>query len=196
MKTLKKLSSSLIALTLFVFITQISSAQTFNLSNSSSTLKIEGTSNIHDWHIIAGDQQGKLVATIANNQVSSFDQLDFSVKAESLKSGKGSMDKNTYKALNTDKYKNIIYKLSKVKSINCTGTGSCKVSTLGSLTISGTTKIIEIVFDVKISDSKIVLSGSKTLNMTDYRVEPPTALLGTITTGENIDVIFKASFIK
>ncbi len=194
MKTLKKLSLSLIAL--FLFNTHISSAQSFHLSNSTSTLKIEGTSNIHDWHIIAEDQQGTLVATIANNQISNFDQLDFSVKAESLKSGKGSMDKNTYKALNTNKYKNIVYKLSKVKSINCAGSGSCKVSTLGSLTISGTTKTIEMVFDVKFSDSKIILSGNKTLNMTDFGVEPPTALLGTITTGENIDVIFKASFIK
>ncbi len=196
MKTLKNLILVFGSLLMFAFTTQISVAQTYNLSNAASVLKIEGTSNIHDWDITAADQKGKIVVDFENGKLINIEQLDFIVMAESLKSGKSSMDKNTYKALNTEKYKQIVYKLTKVNSINCSTNSNCKVTTTGSLKIAGTTKTVEITFDIKITDSKIILSGVETLKMTTYGVEPPTALFGTITTGDAIDVKFQSSFIK
>ena len=35
-----------------------------------------------------------------------------------------------------------------------------------------------------------LLEGKKALKMTDYNIEPPKALLGTITTGDDIEVHF------
>jgi len=147
MNTLKNLKLTLGSLLIMIVTTQISVAQTYNLSNASSTLKVEGTSNVHDWEIVAKEQQGKLVAELDNGQLVKISQLDFTVKAESLKSGKSGMDKNTYKALNTDKHKQITYKLTKVNNIDCTKTGSCKVTTSGTLTIAGNSKPIDITFD-------------------------------------------------
>src|SRR5690606_8343444 len=101
MNTLKNLKLVLGSLLIMIVTTQISVAQTYNLNNASSTLKVEGTSNVHDWEIVAKEQQGKLIAEMDNGQLVKISQLDFTVKAESLKSGKSGMDKNTYKALNT-----------------------------------------------------------------------------------------------
>ncbi len=196
MRTLKKLKLVFGSLLLMAFITQTSFAQTYQLSNSASTLKIDGTSNIHDWMISAENQQGKIVINFENGQLTKIEQLDFSVTAESLKSGKSAMDKNTYKALNTEKHKKIVYKLNKVNSINCASNGDCKVTSSGSITIAGKTKPIEMNFDLKVTDSKIVLSGSKTIKMTDFGIDPPKAVFGTITTGDAVDVKFKSTFIK
>jgi len=196
MKTFKKIKLVFGSLLLMALSTQASFSQTYQLSNAASSLIIDGTSNIHDWNITAENQQGKIVVAFENGTLTNIDQLDFSVTAESLKSGKSSMDKNTYKALNTGKYKQIVYKLKKVNSINCTTNTSCKLKTTGSLTIAGTTKSIDITFDVKITDSKIILSGSKIIKMTEYGIEPPTAVFGTITTGDNLDIKFESSFIK
>ena len=195
MKPLKNLKL-LLGIIMMVVTTQISVAQTFNVNNTASNLIIEGTSNIHDWEIEAKDQQGKLVAELNDGQLVKLTQLDFIVKAESLKSGKGGMDKNTYKALNTDKYKTITYNLSEVKSIDCTTTGNCKVTTIGNLTISGTTKPIEIIFDAKVNGDKIVLSGNKSIIMTDFKIDPPKAMFGTITTGDELIIKFKTVFTK
>lgn len=195
MKTLKQLKLVFASLIVLALTTQISVAQTYHLDNASSTLKIDGTSNLHDWQIVAENQEGKLLADFEDGKLTKIQQLDFIVTAESLKSGKSGMDKNTYKALNTGKYKKIEFKLSKVNSINC-ATNSCKVSATGNLSIAGTTKPININFDMKIEESKISITGSKAIKMTDFGVDPPKAMFGTITTGDAIDVLFQASFKK
>lgn len=196
MKTLKNLKLVFGSLLLMIVTAQISIAQTYNLNNSASTLKIEGTSNIHDWEIDAKEQQGKLVAELAEGQLVKLTQLDFTVKAESLKSGKGGMDKNTYKALNTDKHKQITYKMNKVNNIDCVTTGSCKVTTNGTLTIAGNSRPIDITFDAKVAGDKITFTGSKALKMSEYKIDPPTAMFGTITTGDQVTIKFTSTFNK
>lgn len=195
MKTLKQLKLVFASLILMVLATQISVGQTYHLDNASSSLKIDGTSNLHDWKIVAENQKGELLADFEDGKLTKIKQLEFIVIAESLKSGKSAMDKNTYKALNTKKHEQIVFILNKVNSINCTA-NSCKVSATGNLTISGTTKPINITFDMEIGESKISLTGTKNIKMTDFGVDPPKALFGTITTGDAIDVIFQSSFKK
>lgn len=192
-KELKRLLGSLF---IMLFIVQISVAQTYHLNNAASSLRIDGTSNLHDWDVKAENQKGKLSLEIDNGKVTKIQELHFSVVAESLKSGKSGMDKNTYKALNTDKHKDMTFKLTNVKNINCASSGNCKVTVTGNLSIAGTTKPIDINFDMKISNTTIVLSGNKKFKMTDFNVDPPKAVFGTITTGDAIDVVFESSFAK
>lgn len=106
------------------------------------------------------------------------------------------MDKNTYKALNTDKYKTINYELLKVNNLDCTSKTECKVTTTGYLTIAGTKKQVELVFDAKVTGDKVVLTGNKKIKMTDFKVDPPTAMFGTITTGDEVNVKFQAAYTK
>src|SRR5690606_41280433 len=127
------------------------------------------TSNVHDWELDAKEQQGKLVAELADGQLVKLTQLDFTVKAESLKSGKNGMDKNTFKALNTDKHKQITYKMNKVNNIDCVTTGNCKVTSRGTLTIAGTAKRIDITFHAKVAADKIALTGSNTVTVSDLQ---------------------------
>lgn len=196
MRTLKNLKLVFGSALLMIVTAQISIAQTYNLNNSASTLKVEGTSNVHDWEIDAKEQQGKLIAELADGQLVKISQLEFNVKAESLKSGKSGMDKNTYKALNTDKHKQITYKMNKVNNIDCVTTGNCKLTTSGTLTIAGNSRPIDITFDAKVTGDKITLTGSKALKMSEFKVDPPTAMFGTITTGDQVTIKFTSTFNK
>lgn len=169
-------------------------AQDFKLDNTASKLTVFGTSNIHDWDVKAEKQSGNIVVDLSNK--AQVKQLNVTIVAESLKSGKGSMDKNTYKALNTGKHKNISFVLKEVKSVSSIGSGNYKVSGYGNLTISGNTKRIPIDFTMNTSSSKIVLKGKKSIKMTDFGVEPPKALMGTITTGDAVTIDFNTTFVK
>ena len=171
-------------------------AQTYRLNNQASTLTIEGTSNIHDWTIEAEDSAGMLTAEFNADKLQEIGKLEITVIAESLMSGKSGMDKNTYKALNTDKYKEITYKLKDVKSIDKISANNYKVKTTGSLEIAGTKKDINLDFDLKSDSEQIVLIGEHRLNMTNYGVEAPTAMFGTIKTGEDVVVKFNSHFNK
>src|SRR5690606_1320901 len=155
-------------------------AQSFKLDNAQSKLTVTGTSSLHDWEEVAEQKSGSL-AMDQGGENPLITSLSFAVEAESLKSGKSGMDKNTYKALNTDKHKEITFKLDQVKSISANGSGH-KLVAVGQLTISGKTNKVEIDMEFSASGGKVTLKGSKALKFTDFGLEPPKALMGTIKT--------------
>jgi hypothetical protein len=68
----------------------------------------------------------------------------------------------------------------------------------GKLSIAGTSKETEVLGTVKYNaaDQSFTLTGVKKMNMTDYNVEPPTALFGTIKTGNAISITYNAKITK
>lgn len=171
-------------------------AQSYKLNNKASSLMIEGTSNIHDWTLEAESTSGVLTAEFDEGKLEEIENLEFTVVANSLRSGKSGMDKNTYKALNTDKYREITFKLKNVQSIDKKSNDTYKVKATGSLEISGTKKDVNLNFDLKSNNNQIILTGEHKLTMTDYGVDAPTAMFGTITTGEDVVIKFESHFNK
>ncbi|WP_405605771.1 YceI family protein [Polaribacter sp. Asnod1-A03] len=173
---------------MFLFTSSKFYAQEYNVDTKNSTLLVYGTSNIHDWEIETENQTG----TISLDKSNDFQikKLNLVVEAESLKSGKGGMDKNTYKALNTKKFKTIEFQFVSSKEITDLKDGNFKIKSKGNLTIAGVTKEILLDFNLNINGETIKLVGEKSIRMTDYNVSPPTALLGTIKTGDTVTIKF------
>jgi len=193
MKTKRKIAllskTLLFVLTLFVSQTY---AQELSLNNATSELTVFGTSNLHDWDVKAEKQHGNM--TLDKSDQLQIKRLQVSVEAESLKSGKSGMDKNTYKALKTKKHKNISFDMKEVKSISKLNDNRYRVSVTGNLTIAGVTKNTGLDFILEVASSQVVLKGSKSFKMTEFEVDPPKALLGTVTTGDEVKIEFKTVF--
>lgn len=195
MNTTKNISKALLSfLILLILSTPQVYAQTYNLNNSASKLTVSGTSSIHDWDIDAEQQKGQIVLNTANEL--KIEKLTLDVFAESLKSGKGGMDKNTYKALNTNKHKAITFQLTDVKDVKASGTDSYKVDIAGNLTIAGVTKKTSLNLEMLVTSNKVTLKGKKAFKMTDFGIAPPKALLGTITTGDEVTITFNTILNK
>ncbi|RXG25909.1 YceI family protein [Leeuwenhoekiella marinoflava] len=171
-------------------------AQTYSLKNSESSMTVAGTSNLHDWECEVEDMSGKLAISQEGGVLTALNKLELQIVAESLSSGKNGMDKNTYKALNTKKYKAITYSLKSVGSLEQISANTYSIKTTGSLTISGVTKTVSIPFEVHVLADQIVLSGAYKMQMSTYKIDPPTALFGTITTGDELHITFKTTFIN
>lgn len=172
------------------------SKKIYTLSNN-HVVMINGTSNLHDWVEQAGKVTGNASGII--NKDKSFDLVEVNIKAEvyAIKSTKGSvMDNNTYKALKADKNPYIIYTLKQpVKSILLDSENKT-ILTNGRLTIAGVTRDANMLVKlVMLNSGKLTFEGSHVLQMTDYGIEPPTALLGTLKTGNEITITFKSDFI-
>jgi hypothetical protein len=191
---MKTLNQKLVLAFIMIFSVFTISAQEAKVVMTESKLTVDGTSNIHDWTIDGKSLNGNLNAVIENNALKSIKSLEFNVVVEQLKSGRNGMDENTFKALNSKKYKNISYTLTKVVKISKTAENLYLVETQGELFVAGTTKIINQNFTVILSGKKIIISGRQVIDMTVYGVKPPTALLGTIKTGKNVTVNFKVTF--
>ncbi|MGJ8549215.1 YceI family protein [Winogradskyella wichelsiae] len=183
---------ALLVSSLFSF--QIASSQNYVLNNSSSVLEVHGTSSLHDWTLETEKQSGKLVMAVS--ETLEISTLTITVEAESLKSGKSSMDNNTYEALNTDDHKTMNFNLTSVKQVDKLSDHSFKVSASGKMTISGVSKTITIGVTVKLEADKVLLEGEKSFKMTDFGIDPPKALLGTIKTGDDIKITFNSVFEK
>lgn len=157
---------------------------------SKADVIVSGTSSIHDWDMKS--DKGSIDATInvANEKVV-LTVLSFSFPSESLKSGHGMMDKNTYKALNTKKYPNITFVLSS-GNVTAQGSNNYQLKGMGKLTIAGNTLVTDMVVNMKYNpaDKSFTCTGVKKFKMTDYGVKPPTAMMGTIKTGDAISIAY------
>lgn len=184
----------IVAFVILLLAGSTSNAQVFTLDNSQSSMVVYGTSNIHDWEINAENQKG-LIEISKEDQIQ-LSKLQITVKTESLKSGKKGMDKNTFKALKTDKYKDVEFELNKAEIVTKVGENKYQVTIAGELSVAGIKRQKSITTTITNNSEKIVLSGSVELVMTDFNIEPPTALLGTIKTGDAVTLKFTAVFIK
>lgn len=184
-KSIKKTTVSLLTIA-FVLISLTSQGQVRYTQSNTSRMSIAGTSTIHDWTVTSEKTTYDAVfETNAQGDPLQLISLVVSVPAESLKSGKNGMDKNTYSALKTDKHKQITFQLASGKIDGKT------IRCVGSLTIAGTTKQIEVEATyTTLPDGSIQCKGSKKLAMRDYNVEPPSFMFGSVTTGNEITVSF------
>ncbi len=158
---------------------------------------IHGSSNLHDWDETVGKVTGDGI--INWNADGSFDLNSINIKmdVESIKGDMGSvMNNKTHKALKSDTYPQISFILSApVKSVKANATANT-LSAKGTLTIAGVTK--PVIMQVKLSmqgQNKLAFEGAQTIRMTDYGVDPPTALFGALKTADEITISFKTNFI-
>jgi hypothetical protein len=193
---MKKITLSKIALFVAInFALSITAIAQTNYSTKAVDIKLNGTSNLHDWEMKAVSGTSAASFVVTNGKVTSLSRLSFSLPAKNLKSGKSAMDKNTYKALNTDANPNISFVLTSATVVS-TGGNNYKLNCQGKMSIAGKTNQTELVATgiYNPADKSFTVTGVKKMKMTDYNVKPPTALLGTIKTGNDITISYNLKF--
>lgn len=192
--TLKRLIPAFV----LFFIFSVGQSQTHfkAVPNAENSILIEGTSNIHDWEIVANDFSSELELTMKEGKLDQVNSIQLSIPVKSFDSGKGKMDKNTYKAMNEDTYKLVSFSSKTPVKLEEKSAGVYKALVKGDLTVSGTTKSVMIPVEFHKNKTGYTLKAEQDLTMPDYGIEPPTALFGTITTGETVNVIFNLTHYK
>src|SRR4051812_41955178 len=194
-----RLSALPMLTTLVLFLTVISNTATAQVKYRSEdlTILIKGTSSLHDWEIKSDKGQFEALFVLGPNyNITGISGLKFTVQSKSLKSGHDMMDNNTYKALKTSDFNSISFVL-KNAVINQQDANNYQLKCIGNLSIAGTTKETELIASCKLNaDKTFSCSGAKKLKMTDYNVKPPTVLMGTIKTGDEISVAYNLKIAK
>jgi len=189
---------------------QAADKMTTYAARSGGKMRIEGTSNIHDWQVespfIGGMLQvgpgfpRELGQAATPGKVEA--KADVFVQVRSLKSlekdGKpysDKMDEVMWEHLKEPENKRIVYHLTELtlKEAAKAKDAPYVFDAKGDLAVAGTTKPIAMVVNVlPLADNKLKVTGTVTLKMTDFKVEPPSPkiALGFIKTGDEVKLIF------
>lgn len=168
-------------------------AQThLQLDHSISSLTILGTSTIHDWEISVNEFDGSMNASLSG---SSSEILNGTLVASvsSFKSYKKSMDKVVFDAMKEREFPKLTFRFVETDRTYVKGGNTYKV-VKGKLTIAGTTRDIDLHLLLEETGKGLTLKGKKTFKMTDFNISPPTAMFGTIKSGDEITIDFDISF--
>ncbi len=156
-----------------------------------ASIKVLGKSNVHDWVLTSTAMESQGEFKLDDNQLRWF---SFSLNAKSLKSEHESMDNRTYKTMKADQYPKVTYKLVSA-IVTPLQKSKYAIKTTGELTIAGVTQTIAMTISAIINpDNTITCSGSENLKLTDYKIDPPSFMLGAMKVKNDLTIQFNLTY--
>jgi polyisoprenoid-binding protein YceI len=176
---------------LFVFLVGVATAERFT-PTTGSFVRIEGTSTLHDWKMEGTSINGSITALPIEQWTdgTSTGPVSVSIPVTSLKSEHSKMDKLMADALKARANPAIRYEMTHAVLTKPGATFVLKTD--GKLTIAGVTREVEMqVTGARAAGGAYMLTGELPIRMSQYGIKPPTAMMGTIRTGDDVKVTFR-----
>jgi hypothetical protein len=176
----------------------LSSSSAFSYSLiQGSKVSVQGSTNINEFTCFSEETYSQHPANLFINEVKNtitFHEVILNVKTESLECGNEVMNKNLFKTLGGEKYPFIIVELQQA----CTKDGqqlnlSQWIHMTGKLYISlaGVRRYQQIDFVAKqYSDGVYHFIGEHKISLSQYNLDPPTALFGLVQVKDILNVKF------
>lgn len=174
-----------------------------------SAMKVTGTSTVHDWKcaditkrgFIAVDRSAVTKGVLDLNRLADVLKQDggetpvtkLTVPVKEMHCEKEGMDPKMYTALKAEEYPEIKFDLESVSVMETPDSEKnvLKLRSEGTLSIAGVEREITMPVVVKkIGESVVEVTGKKALKMSQFKIERPTAMWGTIQAYDDITVHF------
>jgi hypothetical protein len=152
---------------------------------------ILGTSSLHDWESNITLIDGKGTFLLKDNMIASIKDAEIKITVKGIISEKGDkMDKETYKTFKSDEYPYITYSFNNAE-VKMNDSQVVNIETIGMLSMASVSKSVPIsAIGKKLPNGDLQLTVSKKIKMTDFGMDPPVMLLGTMKVGDEITVNF------
>jgi hypothetical protein len=162
-----------------------------------SRVRLDGSSTLHRYQAeskklsatvtVAPDAQADDGASLlATARAGNLAGVTFQLPVKTLSSGESGLDKNMWKALKADTAPTIAFRLTSSRGPDA---GALQVS--GRLSVAGVEKAVDVPVKAVLVGGDVNLTGTFELKMSDFGVQPPVLLAGTIKTADAIKVTFE-----
>ena len=158
-----------------------------------SEVRVEGTSSLHDWSAEGTSIAGMMEIAGGEGLLDggTLTKGNLTIPVGGLETDNNTMNKKMRDALKADTYSTITYQLVSATVTGAPEGNSVQILATGELTLAGVSKTIEVKLDGQdLGGGKLRLIGSYALQMTEYGMKPPSAMLGTIKTGDMVTIHF------
>ena len=176
---------------------EMTAAQTYTVTNASK-MTIYGSANVTDWDAEVKTIRGQVVirnsdqADWSEADASWFESVEIVLPVEDIDSDSRRMNNNMYDYLKKDEHPEITYRVIEAREAVLAENPGILLTVQGVITAAGVEK--EIIHDVEIRKSEsdgLVVSGSQDLLMTDFGIDPPTAVFGSIRSRDEMTITFE-----
>ena len=152
-----------------------------------SRVTVAGTSTVHDWECTASGFTGLLDGATSEAALTSLTSLTVTVPVPALDCDNGTMNGKLRDALGTSAIRFTLGS-ARVGAVNGSRFG---IDASGQLTIHGTTRAQRIQAQGQaLEGGRFRFTGSVPVTMSEFGVTPPTAMMGTLRTGDRVTVRF------
>lgn len=179
---------------LFISCLTESAAQQYTIDNIRSVTTITGTTNHKDWQLQVKQHKGSLL--LENKGTRVLSSLYVEIPAMSLKGDKKGMERDAYKAMKAEIHPNVSFMLTAPVELEPSIDNSYNIIARGDLSISGVTKPIELQFSLTRTTNGVDLQGEKSIDMTEFGIDPPKAFLGMLKVNKDVRIKFTTTFLK
>jgi hypothetical protein len=153
-----------------------------------STLSVSGSSNVHDFVCLCTQEfeNGTVQMTVPPRRIEvSFTASELKIETRQLDCGKKLMNQDMYKTLKADDFPFIGISLKKVvqdpEYCLSTCTDWIELEVLAEISIAGSCKLVPLVVEARqIQENTYRFVSQAKLQMTDFNITPPEALMGMI----------------
>ncbi len=182
-KTIKK-STFYLTLVLALFYGNAIAQDTFVLGEG-SRVWVEGTSTLKNWQAEVKTFSGEITTDEAGN----ITDVDLNLDVKSMDGGRGpDMNAKIYKALKSDEHPSIIFSGTVATPVDG------DIATKGILKLAG--KELEVLVSATGSTSSGHLKGKHPLKLSDFEIEPPSAMFGQIVCYDDLTIVFDLNITK
>jgi polyisoprenoid-binding protein YceI len=150
-----------------------------------SRVWVEGTSTVRSYRCESTSVTGSAQASSAElADLASVPRAEVTIPVASLDCRNGTMNGHMRRALKAEQSPTIRLRASSVR----VAAGTARIS--GDLTIAGQTRPVTINGSVTSEDGKVRVRGTERLVMTDFGVQPPTLMMGTMKVAAPVTIGF------
>jgi polyisoprenoid-binding protein YceI len=181
------------SLDMTIVMAQASSDTTRYSFTGDTHLFIDGTSSLHDWTCDVPTATGGFTTTATDDGLFfAMEEGMVSINVADIECGKRVMNSKLQEALMGNGAETIDFVMD-TAVVTPHGSNAFTMAISGQLTIAGTTRMVDLIAEGSLQNGVIHFEGSRSLLQSDFGVDPPTALLGRLKTGDEVTVRFVAT---
>jgi polyisoprenoid-binding protein YceI len=168
----------------------------YTFESTPNEMSVEGGSTIHDWSCPIKTLDGTFRADTAGTEevpVGAPSRVQVEVPVDAIQCDNGTMNEKLREALNMNAYPKVYFSLkdAQVSPLPDSGKSWFQVDAKGQLILAGERRQIEMpVKAQRLDTGNLRFVGSHTIRLSDYDIERPSAMLGTIKVSKEVTVNF------
>ena len=171
-----------------------------SLKLDNHSMLIDGTANVRDWDSEVKKIDAEVVlkefdlSDLSSLTAEHFKTLKLNMPVSDIESDSRRLTRNLQDYLKGDDHPYIKFNLKSIENVEAEDNNSAVVTAIGIINAAGVDHEVTMTVNASVNSGTVTFSGTQDLLMTDFGIDPPTAVMGTVRARDEIQIIYSLTF--